>query len=134
MENITSLKITTAGYSLYSLDAYVFVMTYIVPVFCLVALVGNALVLVVICREGFQKATSFVIRAYYMAFALADLGVVIFYDLPDWSGAPSSYEYINKPSDQKQYFLKDENVIFVLALKYLVCVLSPHPNLMQWPL
>lgn len=63
----------------------------------LVALAGNVLVLIVTCREGFQKATSFVIRAYYMAFTLSDLGVVIFYDLPDWSGAPSPY--LDKLSD-----------------------------------
>lgn len=99
MENITTLITTTAGYySLYSLYAYVFVETYIVPVFCVVALAGNALVLAVTCRKGFQRATSFVIRAYYMAFALADFGVVIFFALPNWSGAPSLY--IDKLSDR----------------------------------
>lgn len=84
MSNFT----TTAGYySLYSLYAYVFVETYIVPVLCVLALIGNVLVLLVASRSKFRNETGFVLRSYYVAFALADIGVVIFYDLPNWSGA-----------------------------------------------
>lgn len=63
------------------------IQMYAVPVFMVMAIIGNALIiLITLTVNTFSLQTSITVRSYYVAFAVADLVTVIFYNLPTWLG------------------------------------------------
>ena len=63
------------------------IQVYAVPVFMVIAIIGNALIiLITLTVNAFSMQTSITVRSYYVAFAVADIVTVIFYNLPTWLG------------------------------------------------
>ena len=81
------LSTTSSASTLWS-DLYNIVQIYIVPVLVVVAIVGNAfIVLFCLTTNAFSQHISGTVRYYYLAFAISDLATVIVYNLLSWLGA-----------------------------------------------
>lgn len=93
------------------------IQMYFVPVFSANALLGNALIIVFTStRNAFSHQTSFTVRSYYVAFALADFVIVIFYNLLTWLGTFILFVKEN----QKRFIKRDYR--FSLTIISTVCV------------
>lgn len=89
IQNYSDIALSTTSSSASTLWSGLFniVQIYIVPALVVVAIVGNALiVLFSLTPNAFSQHISVTVRFYYLAFAISDLAIVIFYNLLTWIG------------------------------------------------
>ena len=82
----SALVISTISDSVWT-TIFNIIQMYAVPVFMVIAIIGNALIiLITLTVNAFSRQTSITVRSYYVAFAVADIVIVIFYNLILWLG------------------------------------------------
>lgn len=85
--NATIVSSNTFGSGSASTTFLSIVQRYVAPVFVVNALVGNALILLLsLTPNAFSRQNSLTVSAYYVAFAVADLVSVIFFNFFQWLG------------------------------------------------